>query len=295
MFLSLNKFEVIYPDFKVFVESLDLDVGSMTAVVGSNGSGKTALIEGILGVLQSTNGTKHWKGCLSTLDKENSGVQLQRSGFGDQMLVEDIRLLHKALYKKQESVFIQDFEIDELARKQYRNLSRGQKQRVDLFVAMAHMPSQIFLDEPKTGLDSTFSRIFMKHFELFASNNENSAIFACHSPEELQIADQILWLDQGEVKDFGQKETVFKRHLGEYKIDLKGLTDQQRDDYYTAVQSFDSCPQEPLKSDGELVIYGGLIVKEWAQQVIKSDGIPDYSISAIKAVDFLQYLTKKGC
>ena len=50
MFLTLSDFEIRYPDFRVFVESPELDTGSVTAVVGSNGSGKTTFIEGVLGV-----------------------------------------------------------------------------------------------------------------------------------------------------------------------------------------------------------------------------------------------------
>ena len=204
MFLTLSDFEIRYPDFRVFVESPELDTGSVTAVVGSNGSGKTTFIEGVLGVQPRVYGLMRWSDGSSVLDKNISGVQLQKSGFGDQMLVEDICYLHKFLYKRQDQTFLQDFQIGELMSKQYRNLSRGQKQRVDLFVAMAHTPSQLFLDEPKTGLDTTFSGIFMNYFKAFAADQENSAIYACHSPEELQIADKVLWLDQGEVKDLGQ-------------------------------------------------------------------------------------------
>ncbi len=249
MFLTLNNFEIRYPDFKLLIESLELDIGSVTAVVGSNGSGKTTFLEAILGVQRNVNGSKRWRDGLSTLDKKASGVQLQRSGFGDQMLVKDICLLHKSLYKRQESVLFHDFQIGELISKQYRSLSRGQKQRVDLFVAMADMPSQIFLDEPKTGLDTDFSRIFMNYFKSFANNNESSVIFACHSPEELLIADKVLWLDQGKVKDFGQKETLFKKHLSEYKIDLKGISGQQQNGYYSKVQSLNPSYRRSYRSD----------------------------------------------
>ncbi len=293
MFLALNNFEIRYPDFKVFIESLELDIGSVTAVVGSNGSGKTTFIEGVLDVQQSVSGTKSWRAGGATLDKKISGVQLQRSGFGDQILVKDICFLHKALYKKQDSVLYKDFEIKELISKQYRNLSRGQKQRVDLFVAMAHLPSQLFLDEPKTGLDTTFSKIFMRYFKSFTNDNKNSAIFACHSPEELVVADKILWLERGKVKDFGLKKALFKKHLSEYKVELKNLSGKQRDDYCAKVRSLNLSTKEHCVSDHALTIYGDLPLKEWAELTINSDGIQDYSISSVRESDFLDYLTKK--
>ena len=54
----------------------------------------------------------------------------------------------------------------------------------------------------------------MNYFKAFAADQENSAIYACHSPEELQIADKVLWLDQGEVKDELLSKVVFK-HLSQ--------------------------------------------------------------------------------
>lgn len=294
MFLVLKDFEIRYPDFKVTVESLELELGSVTAVVGSNGSGKTTFIEGVLGVQLGVSGLKRWGTGEATLDKKVSGVQLQRSGFGDQMLVKEICLLHKALYKKVDSAFYKDFQIEELLSKQYRNLSRGQKQRVDLFVAMGHLPTQLFLDEPKTGLDSAFSTIFMRYFKSFTNCNENSAIFACHSPEELMIADSILWLEGGKVKDFGLKKALFKKHLGDYKVELKNLSDEQRDDYHARFLSLSMDTKEHFLSDDSLTMYGDLSVKEWAEQTIHSDAIQEYSISSVREADFLEYLTKKN-
>ena len=103
--------------------------------------------------------------------------------------------------------------LAELAASTYATLSRGEKQRVDLYVALAHAPDLLILDEPCTGLDAQFTQ---RALELVVRHRlrGGATLMVSHSAQELKLADSLLWLDSGQVVDAGTASVLLRRHVG---------------------------------------------------------------------------------
>ena len=296
--LFLKNFRAVHPDFTVEVPEFSLNAGERVAIVGSNGSGKTTLLEGILGLKPRTEGWVSWKGEAGPPGlsmKKDLGVQLQSAGYGDQMLVEEILYLHRIVYRTQEKSIMDLFEMKSITSKKYSNLSRGQKQRVDLFVAFGHAPKHIFLDEPITGLDSSFSRKFMNLFREFAEGSETTIFFACHSPEEFSVADSVLWLENGNVRDYGRKSSVLGNYLGEYKLELINVSPELMDQsLMSAKNELGHDVHNIYCVDNTMTMYGSQMFREWALRFAGEHHLASYSITSVTERDFLSYITREG-
>ena len=136
-------------DFRFEVRDLHFQRGRHTAIIGPNGAGKTTLIEALLGFRQAhleeaqILGVAAARFLQSTRHRKRLGVQLQRVEYEDSSNVREILDLHQALYGKQDPQVAQALDIEALRQLPYRALSRGQKQRLDLFVALAHHPELV--------------------------------------------------------------------------------------------------------------------------------------------------------
>ena len=112
---------------------------------------------------------------------------------------------------------LEDLGIPDLRQKSYERLSRGERQRVDLFFALAHEPELIILDEPFTGLDQRVAQVTA---HLIASFGGSTVLMACHSELELSMADTMVWLEYGTVRECGNPDALRRRLLGDFRLEI---------------------------------------------------------------------------
>ncbi len=129
--------------------------------------------------------------------------------------VDEILAVHRALYRKQDAAVARALAIDELRAKPYSGLSKGQRQRLDLFIAFAHRPALVALDEPFTGLDRTMTRSVLGLLRGPLAGITIAMI--CHAGEELAIADDVLWVRDGTLRYQGGKDALKRRLVGEFR------------------------------------------------------------------------------
>lgn len=228
--------------FQLNIDSLFFNDRESVAIIGANGSGKTTLIESILGLTQTVNRE------LTILNKDNSsfdknpeekkniGVQLQNSQFNQEMTVSELYQFHSLLYEQHSLEILNLFKVKELFKTRYSRLSRGQKQRVDLYLALAHEPKLLFLDEPGTGLDAEFTKVLI---DILIKMKEQGVtiIMASHAESEISACEKILWMESGTVKAFGYSQQVINDALGKYKLDLTCQDNDTFDDVLILVES----------------------------------------------------------
>ena len=138
--------------------SLSIRKGEIYALLGPNGAGKTTTLECIEGIRDFDSGEVRLfgKSYLDSTDsnKHRIGIQLQDSGLPDEMTVnEAINLFSTIKSVEKNSNLIRYFNLDSIGNKKYRELSTGQKRRLNLFLATSHNPDIVFLDEPTAELD----------------------------------------------------------------------------------------------------------------------------------------------
>ncbi|HET9623985.1 MAG TPA: ABC transporter ATP-binding protein [Kofleriaceae bacterium] len=219
--VSADRIALRAGDFSFEVAEVAFRAGAWTAIVGPNGSGKTTLVEALLGFRAARMdnvrilGVPGARFMADTAQLRRLGAQLQRVEYADWLRVDEIVDVHRALYRRQSPIVAGALGLDELAKKPYDGLSKGQRQRLDLFVAMAHEPELLILDEPFTGLDKTYAGRVLEL--LTGALRGATVIMICHAGEELAAASDVLWVHQGGVKYQGSRAALKDRLVGRYR------------------------------------------------------------------------------
>ena len=217
--ITLNNVSFNYPgtDVKVLNDiSLTIPVNSMVGLVGLTGSGKTTLVDIILGLLESQKGSL--KVDNAEINSKNIinwqrklGYVPQQISLIDASLAENIAFGVKKDEINMETVHnvsrianLHDFVNDKL-KDGYNTaigergvkLSGGQRQRVGLARALYHNPSVLVLDEATSALDNTTERLVMDSIKKLGQ--KITIIIIAHRLSTIRDCDIIYHLDKGEI------------------------------------------------------------------------------------------------
>lgn len=176
--------------------SFDVDDGTIFALLGTNGAGKTTTLECMEGILKHSSDQIYINGKI--------GVQLQSSS-----LPEGIKAIEALkLFAMWNSTIVDIGLIDRLGltgilKKQYKEMSTGQKRRLHLALAMTGDPDVIFLDEPTAGLDVE-GRVALHEEIKRLKNHGKTIIIASHDMAEVEsLCDKLAILKDGEIAFLG--------------------------------------------------------------------------------------------
>lgn len=207
--------------FRLEVPTLSVVPGEIVAFIGANGSGKSTLLEALAGLLSPESGAVRWFGkelrSVGATDplRLDIGVQLQTAAWNPSMKVSEILALHRSVYGRVSSDVLGSLGMAELSDRTYGRLSTGQRRRVDLAVALAHDPAIVLLDEPATGLDRQFGHAMRQC--LVSRRAAGAAILlATHHGAEVMMADRVLWLERGQLKQQARPRDLLHERLGEF-------------------------------------------------------------------------------
>jgi len=183
--------------------SLNLDSGTVVAVLGQNGAGKTTLIRAALGLLSLDEGSATLFGVLSTkrAARERIGVMLQNSDLPDLLTGRELVELFASYYPRPMSVAttLELADIGAFANKRYKKLSGGQKRRVQFALAIVGDPDLVFLDEPTTGLDPEARKALWAVVRTFASEGKTIVLTTHYLEEADTLADHIVIMKEGRI------------------------------------------------------------------------------------------------
>jgi putative ABC transport system ATP-binding protein len=197
--------------------SLTVGQGDVILIMGPSGSGKTTLLSMLGGLLKPSDGRiRIGPDELTQLDERLlPDVRLRRIGF----IFQDFNLLsalscldNVALVGQLSGLSRQD------ARQRARELleqlglghrldflpekvSGGEKQRVAIARALVNKPDLILADEPTANLDSHHGRETMRLLRQVAKEENRSVIIVSHDQRIKEIADRVLWLEDGQFKN----------------------------------------------------------------------------------------------
>lgn len=190
---------------KIALDNLDLSVSAtgVTALLGANGAGKTTLINCALGLCRPSSGTLSLfgkaPGLLAT--KRLIGVMLQDADLPDLLTTREHINLFSAYYSNPLS-------LDELAQRcdlggflnsRYKELSGGQKRRVQFALAILGRPKMVFLDEPTTGLDIDARKVVWNTINEL-SDTGTAVLLTTHYLEEADtLADHTIVMSNGRI------------------------------------------------------------------------------------------------
>lgn len=187
--------------------SLEIEQGSVTGLVGRNGSGKTVLMKCILGLVSPTSGTITVRGKQVGKDidiPENVGVIIETPGFlpnfsayNNLMQLAKIR---RKIGKAEVRAAIEKVGLNPDDKKHVGKFSLGMRQRLGLAQAIMENPDLLILDEPMNGLDKD-GVADMRQYLLALKEQGKTIFIASHSAEDIDIlCDTVCEMDKGKLE-----------------------------------------------------------------------------------------------
>jgi len=207
-----------YPGFELDSVSFSLPGGYVMGLIGPNGAGKTTTLKTILGLLQPDGGEIHAFG----LDVTMHGKKVRsRIGF-----VHDDPYFYQHLSLAQNAALVARFyrtwdsaTFDRLTQsfglaleKRFGVLSRGNKTKFALALALSHRAELVIMDEPTSGLDPVFRRDLLDTLTDLLQDERTSILFSTHITSDLErIADYITLIQGGRVVFSAAKDEILER------------------------------------------------------------------------------------
>ena len=186
--------------------SLSLPRGAVYGLVGANGAGKTTLIRHVLGLLEAESGSVRVFGLDPVRDPvgvlSRIGYLAEENDLPGWMRVDELLRYTQAFYPKWDEGYAdelrQAFALDGAAR--IKTLSKGQKARAGLLIALAHRPELLVLDEPSSGLDPIVRRDILGAVIRTIAHEGRTVLFSSHLLDEVEeVADHVTMIDHGTI------------------------------------------------------------------------------------------------
>lgn len=219
----------------------DIHPGDVIGLIGKNGSGKTSLINVLLGFTVPTQGearvfTDEARD-LSVASKSRIGYVPQQDQLIRGLTAEDhLRLMRRL--REASGVWSQplvdrlmaEWEIPPL--KNVDKLSLGQRQKLSILLAIGHEPDLLILDEPVASLDPIARRQFLNELVRIAERETCAILFSTHILSDVERIANKVWLMgnhtlrlQTSLDDL--KETVTRLHVSGLPADIRAFTHPQ--------------------------------------------------------------------
>lgn len=224
--------------------NIEIKDGSLVALIGHTGSGKSTLIQHFNALVKPTSGKIIINGIDVTAPKAD--LRLVRKTVGLVFQYPEHQLFEETVYKDiafgPKNMGFSDEEIDKRVRESAAlvglkekhltrspfDLSGGQKRRVAIAGVLAMNPKVLILDEPTAGLDPKGrDEILATIKKLHEENKEMIIIFVSHSMEEVaKTAERVIVMNDGHVEMQGTVAEVFAQaeHLQKIGLNVPQVT-----------------------------------------------------------------------
>jgi sulfate/thiosulfate transport system ATP-binding protein len=213
--------------------SLDVETGSLTALLGPSGSGKSTLLRVIAGLEQPDEGE------VVIFGDDATGLAPQKRGVGfvfqhyaafKHMTVFDniafgltIRKRPKAEIKDRVTELLELVQLKPFAHRYPAQLSGGQRQRMALARALAVEPKVLLLDEPFGALDARVRSELREWLRRLHEEVHVTTVFVTHDQEEaMQVADRIAVMNKGVIEQVGGPRDLYENPESEFLMSFIG-------------------------------------------------------------------------
>lgn len=192
------------------LEGVDFEVkkGSVFALLGSNGAGKTTIVKILTTLLKQDNGTAFVNGFDVSLKPGNVRQSISLTGqfaavdeilTGRENLIMIARLRHLNNSRQVADELLNRFGLSNAADRRVSTYSGGMRRRLDIAMSLVGKPQLIFLDEPTTGLDPEARIEVWKIVKELTDNGTTVFLTTQYLDEAEQLADRIAILHEGKI------------------------------------------------------------------------------------------------
>jgi sulfate/thiosulfate transport system ATP-binding protein len=219
--------------------SVEIPDGSLTALLGPSGGGKSTLLRVIAGLEKPDTGTVMISGVDATRltpQRRNVGFVFQHYAAFKHMTVYrnvafglEIRKRPKAEIRARVQELLALVHLEQFADRYPAQLSGGQRQRMALARALAVEPEVLLLDEPFGALDAQVRKELRIWLRRLHDEVHVTTIFVTHDQEEaMEVADNIVVLAGGVVEQVGSPSDIYENPANEFVMSFLGSVTRLR-------------------------------------------------------------------
>lgn len=189
-------------------------------LVGENGAGKTTLIKHILGLLKAQAGSVRVFGLDPVADPvgvlANIGYLSEEPDMPGWMRVHELIRYVSAFYPAWDSEYAEQlrrqFGLDPATRA--KDLSKGQRARAGLLMALAYRPKLLVLDEPSSGLDPIVRRDILGAIVRAIADEGRTVLFSSHLLSEVErVSDRVAMIRSGRILFCDSLDAIKASHV----------------------------------------------------------------------------------
>jgi viologen exporter family transport system ATP-binding protein len=207
--------------------SFQIEEGEFVGFLGPNGAGKTTVLKMLAGLLVPTSGTARvldyvpWER-KAPFKRQFSLVLGQKNSLWWDLPARESLELNRAIYEIDEGKFrkivdelVDLLDVRDKLNVMVRELSLGERMKMELIAALIHGPKVLFLDEPTIGLDVVSQkkvRDFLRHY---SEENRISTVLTSHYMQDIEeLCRRVIIIDHGQVFFDGELEEIIENFAG---------------------------------------------------------------------------------
>lgn len=214
--------------------SFQIERGEMVAFLGPNGAGKTTTLKLLSGLIYPTAGTATVLGYVpwrrtTAYRKRFSLVMGQKNQLWWDLPAQESFLLHREIYSIDARQFEQRLDeltnlldVRQLVKQPVRELSLGERMRMELIASLLHSPEVLLLDEPTIGLDVVSQRKvqgFLRHYQ---AEQQMTVLLTSHYMRDVEaLCRRAIIINEGEIKHDGPIADIVDRFSSVKQIQLQ--------------------------------------------------------------------------
>ena len=213
--------------------NLEIETGSLTALLGPSGSGKTTLLRIMAGLERADRGKVHLEGRdVTDVPARNRGIGFcfQHHAAFDHLTVArnvafglEVRRRPKREIRAKVAELLDVVQLSGLADRYPGQLSGGQRQRMALARALAIEPPVLLLDEPFGSLDTHVRQDLRRWLRRLHDEHPVTTVLVTHDREEaMEVADQLAVLHHGRIEQSGTPSDLYDRPATEFVLTFLG-------------------------------------------------------------------------
>jgi ABC-2 type transport system ATP-binding protein len=211
--------------------SFEIEPGEIVGFLGPNGAGKTTTLKMLAGLLYPTSGVATVLGHVPSRRESaylrqitmvmgnRNQLQWDLPALDSYELLRAIYRLHPDDFRQTRDEFIELLDLGDLVTKPVRNLSLGERMKVETAAALLHRPSVLFLDEPTIGLDVTMQKRIRSFVAEYNRRYGATVLLTSHYMADVQaLCKRVIVIHHGRILFDGELSALAARFGAEKTI-----------------------------------------------------------------------------
>ncbi|WP_437224629.1 ABC transporter ATP-binding protein [Planctomicrobium sp. SH661] len=219
--------------------SFAIEPGEMVAFLGPNGAGKTTTLKLLSGLIYPSSGTASVLGHVpwkreNAFRRRFSLVMGQKNQLWWDLPAQESFQLHREIYRIPDTDFqrrkdelVDLLEVRKLVSQPVRELSLGERMRMELIAALLHSPEVLLLDEPTIGLDVISQRRVQEFLRYYQAQQKITVILTSHYMKDVEaLCKRAIIINHGQIKHDGPLGEIVERFSQNKVINLQFAVDE---------------------------------------------------------------------